>query len=377
MMNFMNRFLSKNIGNPSSILFYVSFFLISLSRMLQSSGLVEISESAMDVFMVFACILFLLKIVFDKTGAKKLLVKIIIALLVVVLRMFGLPMPIVSSCFAFLAMENVNIKTVIKIDLLVKSAFFIFSAIVFGADYLTGEERVTEYIFEAKKGTAVALYFKNPNTTGLVGTMIALDLLYLKDNKKFRDFIFPTLIAGTTFALTTSRAPFLVYCVYLALQLIKNGKVLTIIQKLTYPILFAFTFYVINSVPVGSSMYKILNPLLSSRIWYSIVAYNSVGLTILPSLANTILLKNYIIDIFYMRCIVRYGLITLLLYYIPHLILPVNATNEQKRMSIIASIYLFFEDAVSNVGFAIPYLIIADAIFNKKEISDGKNKKQD
>ncbi|MBQ3280107.1 hypothetical protein IJG92_00345 [Candidatus Saccharibacteria bacterium] len=343
--------------------------------MLQSSGLVEIPESIMDVFMVFACVLLLLKIMFDKTGAKRLLIKILVILMVILLRTFGLPMPIVSSCFAFLAMEKVNIKTVIKIDLLVKCAFFIFSAIVFGADYFTGQERVAEYIFEAKKGTAVALYFKNPNTTGLVGTMIALDLLYLKDNKKFRDFVFPTLIAVATFALTTSRAPFLVYCVYLLLQLIKNGKVLTIIQKLTYPVLFGFTFYVVNSVPVGSSMYRILNPLLSSRIWYSIVAYNSAGLTILPSLANTILLKNYIIDIFYVRCIVRYGLITLLLYYIPHLMLPTNATNEQKRMSIIASVYLFFEDAVSNVGFAIPYLIIADAIFNKKEIPDGKNKK--
>ena len=365
-MSFASKFLTKKIKNPTSVLFYVSFFLISMSRMVQASGLVDISEDIMDVFMVIACVLFLIKIAFDKGTVKELLLKVLIAGFAMCLRAFGLPMFIISSCFAFLAMKNVDIKTVIKIDLVVKTMFFMFSAIVFGVDYFTGEERTIEYIYEAKKGTAISLYFKNPNTTGLIGTMIAFDLLYLKDNKRFKDFVLPTLIATITFALTTSRAPFLVYCVYLLLQFIKNGKVLTVIQKLTYPILFGLAFYTVTSVSVGSPVYKFLNPLLSSRIWYSIAAYKSVGMTILPSLANAILLKDYVIDVFYVKCIVRYGLITLLLYYIPHLLLPKNATNEQKRMSIVASLYLFFEDAVTNVGFAIPYLIIADAIFNKR-----------
>jgi ABC-type uncharacterized transport system permease subunit len=72
------------------------------------------------------------------------------------------------------------------------------------------------------------------------------------------------------------------------------------------------------------------------------------------------------IDNFFVRGFIQYGIITLLLYYYFFLKVPKSASRDSKRISIIFSIYLFFEVTVAYAGFNIPLLIAMDSIRNQR-----------
>lgn len=365
----MVRFsLTKNNIKLKPLLFYTGFVLISLFRMIDRSAIFNMPDYLADVISVFAIIFFSLKILLDKHKRNELLIGGFIIILTLVLKIvFGAPMFLPVSCFAFIAMKGVNIKTVVKIDIAIKAFFLISHALVFAVDYFAGVEFAHNFIDIGSKGTSMSLYFLNSNTTGLIGTWIALDMLYLKDKKKFTDFILPTIIAVATFAITTSRAPMFIYALYLLLQFVKNGKSLFILQKMAYPFLCVFSVLIVLLLAPGNPIYDMLNSMSSGRIWYSVTSYNLVGATILPNMTNMIMLENYVIDIFYVRCLVKYGIVVLGLYYVPHLLVPSDASNEDKRMSIITSVFLFFEAAAADISLVIPYLILASAFYKKED----------
>ena len=346
-------------------LFYTSFFLVALLKMCERSALIEVPGFLASTMTTTATVLFVVKIILDKHKRSLLLFEIAIYLLAIGIRVAGGPTFLMVSCLAFMAMKDVNIKTVIKIDIAVKSFFLLTHAIIFAVDYLTGVEAVWDYISFSGKGTTIALYFRNPNTTGLIGTWIALDLLYLKDYKKPLDYIIPTIIAVATFAITASRTPLSIYLVYLLLQLIKDGSKLTIMQKTIYPILCIASVLMVMIASSNDSALDTFNTLTSGRVSYSVAAYQVAGIKLLP-VNNEALLTDYVLDVFYIKCLVSYGIITMIIYYLPHLFMPSFSTNEQKRMSILTSIYLFSEKVIADIGYAIPYLIIADTIYNKK-----------
>ena len=116
---------------------------------------------------ITATVLFVVKIILDKHKRSLLLFEIAIYLLAIGIRVAGGPTFLMVSCLAFMAMKDVNIKTVIKIDITVKSFFLLTHVIIFAVDYLSGVEAVWDYIAFSEKGTTIALYFRNPNTTGL------------------------------------------------------------------------------------------------------------------------------------------------------------------------------------------------------------------
>ena len=116
----------------------------------------------------------------------------------------------------------------------------------------------------------------------------------------------------------------------------------------------------------GTPIYDMLNALTSGRIGFSFMAYNLIGPVFLPDSNAMVALEKYPIDVFYIKCLVNYGIITMIIAYIPHFILPTDSSKETKRISIIASLYLFFEAVLVNIGFAPAYLILADAIINKE-----------
>ena len=118
-----------------------------------------------------------------------------------------------------------------------------------------------------------------------------------------------------------------------------------------------------------------MNKLLSNRLLFSINAYAQTGLNVLPRTLETRFFDTYIIDNYYVRCFINYGLLTLLLFYIPIVMVPRKGFEKEKKFSILSTIYLFFENVTINVGIALPYVFLADIIFNKKGLKDGEKEK--
>ena len=354
------------------ILFYSAFFLFAVSTLIRRSAIIDFPDYLMlDVFPLIACVLFFVKFLLDKHSRKELFVCILIMVAIVLLRVgAGLNAFIVTSVFALLTIKDVDIRKVIKLDILVKSFFLLSHVLVFTVDYLTGIGEALDYVNYYMKGMSVSFYFLNSNTTGLLGTCIAMDMLFLKKDKTTKDYIVPTIIAVVTFLLTASRTPLLIYVLYVLLQFIRNGKVLTVIQRSIYPALCLVAFSMVSFLDMDSPIFNFLNPLFSGRISQSMNAYDVLGMNVLPDASRAVLLENYTIDVFYVKCMVDFGLVTMLLYYLPNLFLPANSDNDTKRISIVACVNLFFETVIANVGFAIPFLILADAFYNRKECDD-------
>ena len=352
-----------------SSLFYFGFTLLAISTLMRRSTIVTLpSLLASDIIPVIACMLFFVKFILDKHSRKELVFCILAMVTIALLRIgVGIDTFIVTSIFALLTTKDIDIKKVIKLDIIIKSFFLLVHVFVFTADYLTGVGNALDYINYYAKGTSVSFYFSNPNTTGLLGTCIAMDMLFLKKNKAAKDYIVPTVIAIATFLLTASRTPLLMYTLYVFLQLIRDTKTLTIIQKSIYPILCIIAFAMVNFLDTHGTLFNFLNPLMSGRISQSIYAYRALGVNLLPNAARTALLENYIIDVFYVKCMVDFGLITMLIYYLPNLLLPTDCDDDTKRISIVACVNLFFESVIANIGFAIPFLILSDAFYNKNK----------
>lgn len=354
----------KNILN---VLFYSGFIIISLSKMMERSALIQLSDDIFSILNVFGIVLFLTKLMLDQHNARELLFNVGLLLLMFFLKLsMGMPLFMLATCCGFMAIKGVDIRIILKIDIVIKTLFLIFHSLIFALDYISGTEMVFDFIDEVRKGTVMSLYFVNPNSTGLIGVWIAIEILFLKENKKWFDYIAPTMFVSLVFIITTSRTPFFVYVVYLALQFIKSDGVLTIIQKLAYPFFCTLSFMMVSLLSPGTPIYDMLNALTSGRIGFSFMAYNLIGPVFLPDSNAMVALEKYPIDVFYIKCLVNYGIITMIIAYIPHFILPTDSSKETKRISIIASLYLFFEAVLVNIGFAPAYLILADAIINKE-----------
>lgn len=354
-------------SHHTSILYYAAFSIIVICRLAQSSALVPLPVTFYKIAILVSSALFLIKILLDRHKFIEL-----IAILTAT-AIFGYIYLVTDASFfiatflAIASIKGVSIKKVVKLDILYKAIFLITHTLVFSLDYIFQIGEVFNYVEEFAKGTSYFLYFNNPNTTGLLGTWLAIDILYLKDDPKFKDFIFPTVLATLFFIITRSRTAFYSYILYIALHLIKNERMLNVLQKITYPLLAVVSLIIVAAVGTGGQIFQFLNNLFSYRLFFSVHAFSEVGMQLLPNAASANIFDKYTIDNFYVRCFIFYGLITLILFYLPHMLLPKTGKQKEKRISIVSSVYLFFEAVLANIGFCVPYLMLADGSLNKEE----------
>lgn len=128
-------------------------------------------------------------------------------------------------------------------------------------------------------------------------------------------------------------------------------------------ILLVLASRIISNTEVINTVDKIL----SRRLYYSDWAINLYGFNILPNADTSILDKNLIVDNFYIRCIISYGIIIYLMLSAKFKLVPKNVKDLDRIILIILPFYLFNELFCYNIGRAIALLVLANAIFNKKE----------
>ena len=365
-MNKKTKIFGKNT------LYYFAFSLTAILHMLRASALIDLSDEFYQFATLVISALFAGKILMDGHTRKELAFIFLSVIAIVLLYILGAPAFLVMFFLASISIKNIEIKKIIQIDLIIKSIFLISHALLFYLDYITGESGALAFISESTKGGLEnSLYFINPNNTGMIGVWIALDWLLLIKDKKLKDYIFPTLFVAIVFLITFSRTAVGIYFVYLILQFIKNKKILSIMSKVVFPICAVASVFIVTMLSFSDTIVMQIDSFLSGRIWYSITAYNVMGAHFLPFSQGNEFLETYIIDNFYIKCLVYYGIAVMLIYFIPYVLLPKKSDKEIKRISIVSGVCMLFENTTANVGLAIPYLVMADSINNGE-----KNEKQ-
>jgi len=360
-----------------NILYYIAFAITVILRLSTSSTFFKISHELNQFIMLLILILFITKILLDKHTIKELLL-IFITIVFSLYLFYKLDLAfLVIGFFGFISIKNIEIKNIIKIDIAIKLIFLISHSLIYGVNYIFDYETLSMLFLYSKKGITHSLYFLNPNTVGMLTFWLIVDLELINKKQNKSRFIPYTIIIVVMYMLTKCRTALLAYFLFIVLHFIKNKKIVDIGVKTIYPILGVLSFAMVYFQKEESQLFEMLNSLLSWRLGYSIRAYELLNMHFLPIFVDEKFFQIYIIDNYYVKCLINYGIITMLTLYLPYFMIPKEKYQIQKKIAIISAIYLFFETVTINIGYAIPYLLLADIIFNKKEIHNEKNRNID
>lgn len=357
----------------STILFYIAFGMISVIRMMKASMLFNISNEFYHGVLIVSAIILFFKYLLDEHSFKETALTSVCLCLLAIAAIHGLPLYVMIAFVAFVSMKSINIHTVLKTDLIIKCLFFFSHLLIYELNNILDPSIAINALSEHAKGIANSLYFVNPNTTGLIGLWISIDYMILAKDKKVKKTIIATLFVLAIYALTLSRTSLFIWVLFIILSIAKENTFLNIISKVLYPLLFALSLIAVSKLAFGNELYDHVNTVLSGRLSYSISVYNIMGFNIFPANTPDWLLEEYIIDNFYVRCITCYGVITALLYYLPHLLLKKKNNSQGKIMSILLAFYLFSESVAADIGLCPAYLIISNEILNGSK--NGNQKK--
>ncbi|MBO6195203.1 MAG: oligosaccharide repeat unit polymerase [Bacilli bacterium] len=346
-----------------NVFFYIAYILNLLYIILYRSMIINLPIEVNRFLVLFTYVSFIIKLLLDKYSYKRLLIYILLSLFFLYFYISTGTQYVFVAYLAIICIKDINIKRLLKIDIFIRSFLLLSHFFLFGIDYLFAFSNIENLISSSVKGTQYYLYFSNANIASEMFFSIVIYILYLKNNVKIKDYIISFCIMTLIFYLTRSRTSYIVFIIYILLNIIKNKKLLFYIARYSSILMSIISLYIVKFVTTNSVLYNLYNSLLSNRLLYSILAFKNNGLRIIPY-SNQVL-KKFIIDNFYVRCFVCYGLIVLLLYIFLNFLAINRNKPKENRLTISMNIYLFFEQVITNIGYNPFLLILANNVINR------------
>jgi len=354
----------------NSFIYYIAFILFASLRLCNSSTIINFPLAFNYSIIMLCLVLFVLKIMLDNHTIKEYLILLFLTVFFVYIYYTTKNIDFLIGLVAIVAIKNVNIKNVIKIDIFVKLFFLLTHGLLYLSDYLFNYDAIKNFIIISSKGTSHALYFSNPNTVGALSLLLVLDFLMLKKDIKKFDLLVGMAVVLFSYVICKSRTALLIYVVFMGLYWIKNMKIMNGFSKYSYFGLALISFIIVNYIDKSNSLLLTFNKLFSNRLIYSIAAYKHYGLSMLPTSSANNFIEIFTIDNFYVRCFINYGVIALLLTGIISMKIPKEGFKMEKAVFIVACFYLFFEAVIINIGFAVPFLIMGSISIYKQGIEE-------
>lgn len=346
-------------------LFYIAYILNLIYVLQYHSIIMKLPGDFTKILVILTYVFFALKFLLDKHTIKKIFIYLMLAFLFLYFYRVTKVQYIFVAYLAIICLKDVDIKKLLKIDIFVRGLFLLIHFVLFGADYLFFDSNIVNMISTSVKGVSYYLYFDNPNIVSEFFFTLVLEILYLRKNLKFLDYVISFILMYLMFVITKSRTSFAVFIIYLLLNLIKNKNIVYYLSKYMYIVMAVISWYIVKYVQIGSSLYERFNDLSTNRMKFSILAFKETGLTIFPK-SNTII-QNYIIDNFYVRCFICYGILILILTYLIHYFSLKKENVELNKIVISLDVYLMFEQVVTNIAYNPILLILSDKIVNRED----------
>ena len=364
--------------NNNDILYIIPFSLYCFMSLSGGSRLIELGNSIKIILYAIIILLFGIKIVISKLSIREICIYTMIGLVSVYAYIKLETIFFLMNFLAIISLKNVDIRKVVKIDIAIKGIFLITHATLYIIDYFFDYDNIEQFIINDGKRIRHALYFKHPNIVNSMVFWMIMDILYLKQNIKFKHILISSITIGIMYEITKSRTMLILFIIFLFIyyigKIIKNKSLYYNIINTTRK--YIIEFFTILSIAIGV-LYKynmrfittFLNALTSGRIYYSYAAINDFGINFLCNAKAVNLEKNLLlVDNFYIRCAVLYGLIFVFLIMImTKLIKKDNKFILDKIMFIILAISLFSEYFGIIIGNAIPLLLLGNMIINRNK----------
>ena len=359
----------------TDILYYIAIFGVFCINLVDISKIIDIESIYRTIIYISLALILVIKIVLTKYSHKQIIIMIIFGLISCYITYVLNNYMFIINFLAIMGIKGVNIKNVVKIDIIVKLLFLLIHTSVYFYDYINHYDKVaTTFVYTQAYGIRQGFYFSHPNTVSGVVIWLAIDIIYASKNKKIA-YIISTFIVMFYYYFTVSRTALVVYIIFSILMLINDKKREIFNQKTNFILKYLIDIFAVLSILLilipkfvnNTEIIDNINKLLSKRLYYSEWAVNLYGINILPNADTSILDKNLIVDNFYIRCIISYGIIVYAMLSAKFKFLPRNVKDMDRIVLIILPFYLFNELFCYNIGRAVALLILANAIFNKKE----------
>ena len=367
----------EKLKKRKEILYFIPFALFCFIALSGGSTILQLNDSIKIILYLIIMLLFGLKILIDKLSKKEAIIYFFIGIISLYTYIKVGAIFFLINFLAIIALKNVNIKTVVKIDILIKSIFLITHFIAYGIDYFFDYSSVEQLIVDDGNRIRHALYFTHPNIASALMFWLVMDFFYLKKELKFQHIVIGTIAMVVMYLITKSKTTPILYIMFLIIYylyyLFKNKKIyLTIINIMQRYIVEVITIlsiamailYQYNIHLITAS----LNAITSGRVYYSYIAIRDFGINLFcnPEAVN---LENYLwIDNFYIRAAVLYGLVFVILLIIMEKLVK-REKNENifdKILFIILAISLFSEYFGIIAGNSISLLLLGNLIINRR-----------
>lgn len=362
--------------NKIEFIYLIPFAIYSFISLAGGSELIQLSDFVKIVLYGILILLYGVKIILDKNSIKCLILYFLVALICIYAYIETQTIFFFINFLTIIAIKNVDVKKVVKIDLIMKCIFIASHSLLYGVNYIFNYDGISNLIM-ATDGYRVrnALFFTHPNIASGIIFWAIIDVFYLLKPIKVKYAIISTLIILATYFITKSRTTLLIYMLFLILYYLnkvfhnlKYKKLLTLGQRYGIEIFSIFSFALSYLYKFGNTIVYFINDLTSGRIYNSYVAINKFGMHIFPNAQANNLEQLFIIDNFYVRCAILYGIIFLILLIILEKIVDKNSENYvfEKIIFIVLCFSLFSEYYGIIIGNAIPLLILGDIVINRK-----------
>lgn len=347
MVNIKHRVIKTNefVFFLGLILLEVRFFMINLELVKYLSLILDLST----ILIFLICILIKIQ---KKELTKGNFVKMIIIIALGLLSLAITKKPFVlKTGLVILSADGIRFKTIIRTDLFIKT-FILISVILL---YFSG---IINTSFTSVRGEILrnSWGFRHPNTLGLILIIIFLEITYLygKERNALK-IILSIMFAAFIYLVPNSRAPLYVIIFYLVISLLKNKVNENFLNKiifrknLLFIIFSSISIIMVFSYTTSPVIVNIDNEIMSNRIFYQKLAFDSTGL----SLLGENIPENTILDNSYIYVLLGYGVLIYYFYYSIYKKL-FNSVMDDKQMElliIIVSILLYgvFENSLTNI----------------------------
>lgn len=344
-----------------SILFYISYALILISNIFVKIRYINAYLSYFKFAGIICCVLYILMKFYN--NYKKIKLKNLIITILIVL--FGILHYIKTGYFLILEFVILAIGAMnFDSKKLIKNVFFISLFMVISIVILYFLGYAVDISFTRLNGEIrYSFGFFHPNTLSYFLFIMLCELIYFSKNKIVQ-FLFLLLTAFITYKYTLSRTVLLfliITLVYLIfdkqiIKLLKKKKIVDLII-LVFPILFVVSFCVTLAYSANNDLIFSLDKLLSRRIMLQSYYYNKYGYTLLGQSVN----YEFTLDNAYIKFLIDYGLITMLLYFSIYVTIIKRAFKKGDSYIIwiflIIANYLLIENMIL-VAELNPFLIL-------------------
>lgn len=371
--------------NKSALFYYIGIFLLIFCSLASWSGVIIIPTKINYGLLGIFSFCLLINFLSQGYSLKNYVVILIIGCLSVYTSYKLDNILFMTNFLAIVSIKNVSFDKVVKIDFYTKLGFILLHLLVYIVGQFDQNIGIIDIItFSGNTGYRNSLFFPGPNALALIVFFLIIDYLYInRNNQLYLKSILCLIPLYITFIFTKSRTFLIVYALLLLFlwidKLLKKRvlKLYNFICKYIPEILFLLIFSVVSNYGIFLSKLQVvttqINILLSGRLSYSAKAYDYYGLHIFGNPDSINIGDKFIVDNFYVRCIVSYGIIIFIIISILSKIATKKATQFEKILIMIMYVYLFSEIFPFDVGKSVIPLMIGYLLY-KKESDINENK---